>query len=212
MKPATTAFSLRAALDAQSGPWTDSRPQAIRRKIRSCNPRSSRLPRKWSTRAAGLSRPRNERLKAEAEAKEAPTTAYTPRSLVYHRAKTSFRDEPSNKPYSTVSTGRRLALARWIVDRRNPLTARVAVNHIWMRHFGDPLVASTFDFGLRTQAARASRASRLAGRRVHGVGLEHETPASAHRHLARRTECNRQAVRRSRPTPRSTPTTTTSGE
>jgi hypothetical protein len=81
----------------------------------------------------------------------APTTAYTPRSLVYHRAKTSFRGEPSNKPYVTVSTGRRLALARWIVDRRNPLTARVAVNHIWMRHFGDPLVASTFDFGLRTQ-------------------------------------------------------------
>ena len=50
-----------------------------------------------------------------------------------------------------MSTGRRLALARWIVDRRNPLTARVAVNQIWMRHFGEPLVASTFDFGLRTQ-------------------------------------------------------------
>ena len=58
--------------------------------------------------------------------------------------------QPSNKPYATVSTGRRLALARWIVDRRNPLTARVAVNQIWMRHFGEPLVASTFDFGLRT--------------------------------------------------------------
>ena len=91
---------------------------------------------------------KEQRLKAEAKAE--PTTAYTPRSLVYHRAKTSFRDEPSNKPYATVSTGRRLALARWIVDRRNPLTARVAVNHIWMRHFGDPLVASSFDFGLRT--------------------------------------------------------------
>jgi Protein of unknown function (DUF1553)/Protein of unknown function (DUF1549)/Planctomycete cytochrome C len=94
---------------------------------------------------------KKQRLKAESAAKMAPTTVYTPRSLVYHRAKTSFRDEPSNKPYATVSSGRRLALARWIVDRRNPLTARVAVNHIWMRHFGDPLVASTFDFGLRTQ-------------------------------------------------------------
>ncbi len=92
-----------------------------------------------------------QRLKAESAAKQLPTTSYTPRSLVYHRAKTSFRDTPSNKPYSTVSTGRRLALATWIVDRRNPLTARVAVNHIWMRHFGDPLVASTFDFGLRTR-------------------------------------------------------------
>lgn len=52
--------------------------------------------------------------------------------------------------YPVTSTGRRSALALWITDRRNPLTARVAVNHIWMRHFGDPLVANVFDFGLRS--------------------------------------------------------------
>ena len=96
------------------------------------------------------SRPRSNCSRRRPPPEQVPTTAYTPRPLVFHRAKTSFRDEPSNKPYPTVSTGRRLALARWIVDRRNPLTARVAVNHIWMRHFGEPLVASTFDFGLRT--------------------------------------------------------------
>ncbi len=50
--------------------------------------------------------------------------------------------------YPNTSSGRRLALARWIADRQNPLTARVAINHIWMRHFGSPLVASVFDFGL----------------------------------------------------------------
>lgn len=49
--------------------------------------------------------------------------------------------------YPAQSTGRRTALARAIVDRNNPLTARVAVNHIWMRHFGRPLVESVFDFG-----------------------------------------------------------------
>jgi len=32
-------------------------------------------------------------------------------------------------------------------DRRNPLTARVAVNYIWNHHFGAPLVPSVFDFG-----------------------------------------------------------------
>ena len=53
--------------------------------------------------------------------------------------------------YPSASTGRRLALARAITDRRNPLTARVAVNQIWMRHFGQPLVASVFDFGLNGQ-------------------------------------------------------------
>ncbi|MEX2113570.1 MAG: DUF1553 domain-containing protein, partial [Pirellulales bacterium] len=46
------------------------------------------------------------------------------------------------------STGRRAALARWIASQNNPLTARVAINQIWMRHFGTPLVASVFDFGL----------------------------------------------------------------
>jgi hypothetical protein len=45
------------------------------------------------------------------------------------------------------STGRRSAFARWIIDSRNPLTARVAVNHIWMRHFGRGLVATPTDFG-----------------------------------------------------------------
>jgi hypothetical protein len=49
--------------------------------------------------------------------------------------------------YPTSSTGRRLALARWITDPNNPLCARVAVNQIWMRHFGTPLVPSVFDFG-----------------------------------------------------------------
>ncbi len=47
-----------------------------------------------------------------------------------------------------TSTGRRLALARWIADRNNPLTARVAVNHVWLRHFGKPLVPSVANFGL----------------------------------------------------------------
>ena len=38
-------------------------------------------------------------------------------------------------------------LAQWITDPRNPLTARVAANHIWSRHMGRPLVDSVFDFG-----------------------------------------------------------------
>ncbi len=52
-------------------------------------------------------------------------------------------------PYPASSTGRRTALARWMVSPNNPLTARVAVNHIWLRHFGQPLVESVSDFGRR---------------------------------------------------------------
>jgi hypothetical protein len=55
------------------------------------------------------------------------------------------------KKYPTNSTGRRLALGRWITDRTNPLAARVAVNHVWARHFGEPLCATMFDFGRNGQ-------------------------------------------------------------
>ncbi|WP_161604598.1 DUF1553 domain-containing protein [Roseiconus nitratireducens] len=67
------------------------------------------------------------------------------------KALESPADKESEYPavYPSRSSGRRLALARWIVSRENPLTARVAVNHVWMRHFGEPLVESVFDFGLR---------------------------------------------------------------
>ncbi len=57
---------------------------------------------------------------------------------------------PLGEAHPRTSSGRRLALANWIVDRRNPLTARVAVNHIWLRHFGTPLVEKVFDFGLNS--------------------------------------------------------------
>ena len=49
--------------------------------------------------------------------------------------------------YPEQSTGRRLALARWIASAENPLTSRVAVNHIWLRHFGQGLVPTPADFG-----------------------------------------------------------------
>ncbi len=54
---------------------------------------------------------------------------------------------PLTPIYPQTSTGRRLALARWITDRSNPLAARVAVNHIWTRHFGQALAPTVFDFG-----------------------------------------------------------------
>jgi hypothetical protein len=71
------------------------------------------------------------------------------------KARSALENSDSNytsvgKPYPQTSTGRRLALARWITRADNPLSARVAVNHIWLRHFGAPLVDNVFDFGLRT--------------------------------------------------------------
>ena len=50
------------------------------------------------------------------------------------------------KPFPGAS-GRRLALARWLTQPNHPLTARVMVNQMWMRHFGRGLVASVSNFG-----------------------------------------------------------------
>ena len=73
---------------------------------------------------------------AEAAEKAIPSTKYTPRAIT---------------SYPATSTGRRLAFARWITHRDNPLAARVAVNHVWIRHFGRGLVPSAFDFGRNGQ-------------------------------------------------------------
>ncbi len=43
--------------------------------------------------------------------------------------------------------GRRAALARWIADAQNPLTARVMVNRVWQYHFGKGLAGDTSNFG-----------------------------------------------------------------
>ncbi len=93
--------------------------------------------------AADLVEARAKLAEAERQLAQAEQAEQLPPAPVYTKRK--------QKTYPTTSTGRRLALARWITDRQNPLTARVAMNHIWLRHFGKALVPTVFDFGRNGQ-------------------------------------------------------------
>lgn len=53
-----------------------------------------------------------------------------------------FQPQPGYK-----TTGRRTALARWLIDTSHPLTARVQVNRVWARQFGRGIVPTVSNFG-----------------------------------------------------------------
>ncbi len=70
-------------------------------------------------------------VEAAQKALQADSTTYTSLSPIYPK----------------TSTGRRKALALWIASKDNPLTARVAVNHVWKHYFNRPLVETVADLG-----------------------------------------------------------------
>jgi hypothetical protein len=82
-----------------------------------------------------------------AKAIETASTRYQEAIARQGRAEEIQTLPPWKRNYPATSSGRRRALALWVTDRNHPLTARVAVNHQWLRHFGSPLVGSVTDFG-----------------------------------------------------------------
>ena len=78
---------------------------------------------------------------------ESPTKApVSPGALGWKNGDSIFGN--SNLPEGS----RRLALANWITDKHNPLTARVIVNRLWHWHFGQGIVRTPSDFGYGGQA------------------------------------------------------------
>jgi mono/diheme cytochrome c family protein len=105
-----------------------------------------------------------------------PGETYTPLRGALKTLESNVEAEASRtKPFPATSTGRRSALAKWLTDPRHPLTARVAVNHVWSRHFGKPLVPTVFDFGRKgTPPTHPALLDFLAVELVeHGWSLKH---------------------------------------
>ena len=72
----------------------------------------------------------------------------------------------------------RLGLANWLLDERNPLTSRVAVNQMWYLVFGRGLVETVEDFGNQGRPAEPPRVVGLFGRRLSRERLGHQTPSA----------------------------------
>ncbi|MCY4535238.1 MAG: PSD1 and planctomycete cytochrome C domain-containing protein [Bryobacterales bacterium] len=77
----------------------------------------------------------------------APGEAVTPGVLSATQLATKTAPAESRFDLPADLDGRRLALAEWIVDERNPLTARSIVNRVWAYHFGKGLVATPNNLG-----------------------------------------------------------------
>lgn len=79
-------------------------------------------------------------------------------TFIFKRGQYKHHGDPVNAatpaalpPMATDLPKNRLGLAKWVVSKEHPLTARVAVNRIWAQYFGTGLVRTAEDFGIRSE-------------------------------------------------------------
>ncbi len=80
---------------------------------------------------------------------EFPTVLRSERSAITAKDASDKTSVTNRLDHANRIDPRRSTLADWIASAENPLTARVFVNRIWLRHFGRGLVATPSDFGVR---------------------------------------------------------------
>jgi mono/diheme cytochrome c family protein len=84
----------------------------------------------------------------ERVAHERPSAYVRRRGSFMDKGDRVFADVPATlPPLPDDQMPNRLGLAHWLVDRENPLTARVAVNRAWEQFFGRGIVETSEDFG-----------------------------------------------------------------
>jgi hypothetical protein len=118
----------------------------------------------WSQHLTALQAARDELYKVADGVKEVMVMRELPQPK---KAYTLFRGEYDQRrdevqagtpkvllPFPENASRNRLGLAKWLTDRRHPLTARVTVNRIWQSLFGRGLVKTAEDFG--SQGSRPS--------------------------------------------------------
>jgi hypothetical protein len=132
-------------LGAKDSPeWKEAAAETVRRQRRLALA-DAQLKQLTATRAAAAAKPA-EQAKAQETVKSAADALAKAEADLAAPVGTDYKPRIT-ETFPDTSTGRRLALARWITARENPLAARMAVNQMWLRHFGQGLVPSVADFG-----------------------------------------------------------------
>jgi len=143
--------SIRAILRTEPDQRTPAQQAALAQHFRTVDPELARLTRALAEHPKKAPAPPPTRAQTLAESPKPPAT------FIHVRGDFLRKGEPVQPqtlgvlpPLSPTSgTPTRLDLARWLVDGRNPLTARVTVNRVWQQLFGRGLVATPDDFGVR---------------------------------------------------------------
>lgn len=97
-------------------------------------------------------------------------------------------------PLKAEGPADRLAFARWLADRRSPLTARVAVNRVWQAIFGTGIVDTPEDFGTRTPVPEQREV-------LDWLAVDFMDHCWSHKHLLRTIVTSRTYQQSSRATP-----------
>jgi mono/diheme cytochrome c family protein len=169
-EPFTPQHAQAAARQAVVRPETDRRLAELQKQIAPLQARLSapnRLPQVW---AGTFTQPRERTFVHKGGDPTKPGEAVSPAGLsVLGGALPPFELKPD-----APESERRLALARWMVDPRNPLTPRVLANRVWHYHFGTGLVDTPSDFGfLGGKPSHPELLDYLAGRlTAHGWRLK----------------------------------------
>ena len=139
IRPGTPYDDLIAVQRAASGPAADQIPELVAR-LNELRTRKVELEQPMQVYAGRFRAPEITRVLQRGDP-EQPGDPLTPHVPVALGSVGTDQDQSSQQ--------RRVTLARWIAHEQNPLTARVLVNRIWQFHFGDGLVETPSDFGLR---------------------------------------------------------------
>ncbi|MFO0877633.1 MAG: DUF1549 and DUF1553 domain-containing protein [Gemmataceae bacterium] len=86
------------------------------------------------------------------ESSKAPATHILKRGNIHRPGKQVEPAFPDALGAGSAEPKNRLGLARWLMRPDHPLTARVLVNRLWLHHFGQGLVRTPNDFGIKGEA------------------------------------------------------------